>query len=106
MIIGVAALAGKTSRSRQTSYYTITVYFSDNSGRFCSGLTTAVTVYTAVLETSFATAYTNNRTIYADTALTTQADSKVYADTPGGTRGETSYTWVKASGWASSDVCP
>lgn len=106
MIIGVAALAGKTSRSRQTSYYSITGYAADTDGRFCSGLATSVTVYTAVSETSFATAYSNTRTIYADTALTIQADSKVYADTPGGARGETSYTWVKASGWSGSAACP
>ena len=106
MILGVTALAGKTSRARQTAYYSITGYVSDTTGRFCAGLTSAVTVYTSVSETSFATAFTNGRTIYATTALTTQADSKVYADTAGGSREETSYTWVKASGWASSDVCP
>jgi hypothetical protein len=32
MIIGVTALAGKISRARQTTYYSITGYFADNDG--------------------------------------------------------------------------
>jgi hypothetical protein len=104
MIHGVAALAGKISRDRQTTYYSITGYFADNDGRFCARLVTAITVYTAVLETSFATAYANGRTIYTNTALTTEADSGIYADTSGGA-GQTFYAYTKATGWTSSNRC-
>ncbi len=104
MILGVAALAGKTSRARQTTYYSITGYFADNDGRFCARLATAITVYTAVSETSFATAYANGRTIYTNTALTTEADSGIYADTSGGA-GQTFYAYTKATGWTSSNRC-
>jgi hypothetical protein len=105
MILGVTALAGKTSRARQTAYYSLSGYIAATTGRFCSGLTSAVTVYTAVSETSFATAYSNNRVIYADTALTTQADSGVYAVTAGGSSGQTSYIWTKGTGWEGDNVC-
>ena len=104
MIHGVAALAGKTSRDRQISYYTITGYFADNDGRFCARLGASITVYTAALETSFATAYARGTTIYTNTALTTEANSGIYADTSGGA-GQTFYEYKKAEGWSSSNVC-
>ena len=104
MIHGVAALAGKPSRSRQTSYYSITGYFADNDGRFCARLGSSITVYTAAPETSFATAYARGTTIYTNTALTTEADSGIYANTSGGA-GQTFYAYTKATGWTSSNVC-
>ena len=105
MIIGVTALAGKTSRDRQISYYTINGYRAANAEDYCAGSVTGATLYTATSQGTIATAYANNVSIYKTTALTSLANAGVYADTPGRQRGDTSYEW-SGTAWVTSNTCP
>jgi hypothetical protein len=105
MIIGVAALAGKTSRSRQISYYTINGYFAAEATEFCANGSTNATLYTATSQGTVATAYANNVSIFKDTALTDLHNPGVYADTPGRQKGDTSYEW-SGTAWVTSNTCP
>lgn len=105
MILGVAALAGKTSRDRQISYYTINGYSADDAGTYCASGGRSTSVYTSTSQGLIATAYTNSISIYSNTALTTLADAGVYSDTPGRRKGDTSYEW-SGTAWVTSNTCP
>ena len=105
MIHGVAALAGKTSRDRQISYYTITGYFAANAEDYCAGSVTGATLYTATSQGTIATAYANNVLIYKNTALTLKANAGTYSDTGGGRKGQQSYEW-SGTAWVTSNTCP
>ena len=105
MILGVTALAGKTSRDRQISYYTINGYFAGRVEEYCEGTVTGATLYTATSQGSIATAYANNETIYLNTALTMLASSGIYSDNRGGKPGSVSYEWDKVNGWQTTNTC-
>jgi hypothetical protein len=105
MILGVTALAGKTSRDRQISYYTINGYFASRVEEYCEGTVTGATLYTATSQGTVATAYANNVPVYKTTALTSLANAGVYSDSGGGRRGETSYEW-SGTAWVTSNTCP
>jgi hypothetical protein len=75
-------------------------YNADRPDELCAGISTTQTVYTATSST-IASAFSNNETIYTDSALTTTASTGFYTDTIG----TTNYRWDSSTGWVGSFPC-
>jgi|TARA_R110000868_G_scaffold140437_1_gene355983 hypothetical protein len=97
-LVGVVASSKKYTSGVQT----INGYIGTTSDKFCTGVTSATTVYNSTY-TSIANAFTNNSSIYSNLGLSTLASAGYYGDTSGGS-GQTNYYW-NGTGWGKATSC-
>jgi hypothetical protein len=99
MKLGIYARAGQIANT--PSFIEITSeYNADRSDELCAGSSTTQTVYTATSST-ISSAFSNNETIYTNSALTTTASTGFYTDSIG----TTNYLWDSSIGWVESFPC-